>query len=93
MEGTADSWREFFTKWPAGVERRGVLVTTFNELVPFSGFAISPTLLLLDRAVPDTSGARKVIVGYQQIAALKLTDVLKLSAFQAAGFTESRPAK
>jgi hypothetical protein len=93
MEGLAHGWKQFFLKWPAEVERRGIVVTSFNEQVPFSGFAIGEAMLLLERATPDTVGARKIILGWEQIAAVKITEVVKTKSFQAAGFVDSKPPK
>ncbi|HTU24447.1 MAG TPA: hypothetical protein VMF30_03550 [Pirellulales bacterium] len=81
-------WKEYFRKWPAEMERRGVIVTSGNEQIPFDGFAVGPELLLLERKIPDTSGARKIVLPYGQIAAVKITDVVKMKAFQALGFEE-----
>ncbi len=82
------TWRDFFRHWPTEVERRGVLVTSYEEQIPFDGFLTADTLLLLERRTPDTSGARKIMIGYGSIVALKFTDVLKNRPFQAAGFVE-----
>ena len=82
------TWREFFRRWPAEIERRGVVVTSFDEQIPFDGFLTADTLLLLERRTPDTSGARKVLIGYGSIVALKFSDVLKNKSFQAVGFVE-----
>ena len=46
---------------------RGMLVTTFNEHVPFNGFLISGGVLLVERDKPDTYGSRKVMVAYSAI--------------------------
>jgi hypothetical protein len=35
---TATLWRDFFVKWPKGLGRSGVLVTSFDEQIPFVGF-------------------------------------------------------
>ena len=35
----ADVWQKCFAHWPVEVERRGVLVTTFGEQIPFDSFA------------------------------------------------------
>ncbi len=83
----ADVWRKCFGSWPAEVERRGVLVTSFDEQIPFESFAASPDMLLIERRSPDTLGARMVLIAYQDIRALKIVDVLKAKAFQALGFT------
>lgn len=82
----ADAWRDCFRNWPVEVERRGVLVTTFGEQIAFSNFATSDTILMVERPAPDTVGARTVLVDYQQVAAVKITDVVKMKAFQSLGF-------
>jgi hypothetical protein len=83
-----NAWQECFRKWPAELERRGVVVTAFDEQIPFEGFATSEHLLLLERKIPDTMGARKILLSYSQIMALKITDVVKMKAFQSLGFDE-----
>jgi len=83
----AQIWRDYFARWPADVERRGVVVTAFGEQIPFESFSTSPDLLLIERRTPDTVGARSVIVPYGSIAGLKLVDVIKAKTFQAMGFT------
>ena len=45
-------------------------------------------LLLLERKIPDTLGARKILLPYSQILAVKITDVVKMKAFQSLGFDE-----
>jgi hypothetical protein len=87
----AEVWRKCFLAWPADLERRGVLVTTFGEQIFFDGFATSEDLLLIERRAPDTVGARTVIVAYQNIDALKIVDVTKAKTFQPMGF--SAPAR
>jgi len=89
---TTRVWQEYFRKWPAELERRGVIVTSFDEQIPFDGFATSEHLLLLERKIPDTLGARKILLSYEQIVAVKITDVVKMKAFQSLGFDEP-PAK
>lgn len=88
----AAAWRDCFRHWPEDVERRGVLVTLLNDQIPFDNFLTSDTMLLLERRTPDTVGARKVIVSYRQIAAVKIVDVVKPRSFVGLGF-EMPPAK
>ena len=88
----ASVWRECFQHWPGELDRRGVLVTTFNEQIPFENFLVSDSMLLLERRAPDTVGARMVIVAYQAIQGLKIVDVVKLRSFQSMGFSPP-PAK
>ena len=83
----ADIWRKCFSQWPAELERRGVLVTSFGEQIAFEGFATSDEMLLVERRAPDTVGARTVILAYQAITALKIVDVTKPKAFQSMGFS------
>ena len=83
---TAESWRALFENWPENIAREGLLVTTFNETIPFVKFMISGGLLLIERDRPDSSDARKVIVPYDAISAIKLTTTAELSQFQAMGF-------
>jgi hypothetical protein len=85
-------WRNCFRQWPAEIERRGVLVTSFGEQIVFDGFATSDDLLLVERRTPDTVGARTVLVVYQNIQAVKIVDVVKTKAFHALGFTAPAPA-
>jgi hypothetical protein len=89
----AEGWRNCFRQWPADLERRGVLVTSFDEQIPFNGFALSDELLLLERHAPDTMGARMVLISYQQIRAVKIVDVVKLKSFQSLGFAIPPPRK
>jgi hypothetical protein len=90
---TTHAWQECFRNWPAGLERRGVVVTSFDEQIPFDGFATSEHLLLLERKIPDTLGARKILLSYSQIVALKITDVVKMKAFQSLGFDDPAPKR
>jgi hypothetical protein len=82
------AWKEFFRGWPVGLDRRGVLVCTFGEQIPFDSFMPGESLLIVDRSVPDTMGARKIVVPYENIAAIKLIDVVKNKVFQPLGFDE-----
>jgi hypothetical protein len=83
----AEVWRQCFNSWPAEVDRRGVLVTSFEEQIPFESFSASPDLLLIERRSPDTLGGRMVLIAYHDIRALKIVDVLKAKAFQSMGFS------
>jgi hypothetical protein len=89
---TSDTWREVFTSWPAGFPRRGVLISTLNEVTPFKGFMVKGETLLLERTNPDPLGARFILLAFDDIHMLKLTDPLKESVFAAAGY-EGKLAK
>ena len=43
-------------------------------------------VMLLERDKPDSMGGRKVMVAYDAISAVKITDVIELPRFQAMGF-------
>ncbi len=85
MEST-ESWRAMFENWPDSIPRAGLIVTTFQETIPFSDFMISGGLLLLDRDQPDSQGARKIILSYDVISAVKITSPMELARFQVMGF-------
>jgi hypothetical protein len=81
-----ENWRDFFTQWPTEMLRRGIVVTSFGEQIPFSAFWTSSNLLLLERQNPDALGARTIVLEFTQIAGLKMVDVIKVKAFQTIGF-------
>jgi hypothetical protein len=80
------AWKDFFAKWPSDVKRRGVLVTSFGEQIPFSEFSTSEGLLLIERSSPDPVGARMVAIDYGNIWALKIIDPLLPAALKSLGF-------
>lgn len=86
----SDHWRRFFLNWPRGLSRGGVLVTSYDEQIPFKEFMTADELLLVERVSPDTTGARKVVVPYAQIVALKVVDVVENRVFRKSGFTSGR---
>lgn len=73
--------------------RRGVLITSRDEQIPFSGFLTQQGLLLIQRKTPDALGSRIVILPYENIAAVKLTDVVSPKLFQGLGFEGSLKEK
>jgi hypothetical protein len=82
----AEAWRHCFKQWPLELERRGVLVTSFGEQIVFDNFAASDAMLLIERRAPDAVGARMVLVPFQSIQALKITEIAKLKSFEPLGF-------
>jgi hypothetical protein len=83
---SAEAWRSLFENWPEGIPRNGLLVTSYGETIAFKDFLISGSMLLVERETPDGQGARKVMVTYDGIAALKLTSPMDLAKFQVMGF-------
>jgi len=84
--GTHYPLRSLFLEWPEKVPKRGVLITTLGEQIPFSNFLTGDSLLLLERTTPDTSGARTILLPYEHVDSVKLVDVVKSAAFKPLGF-------
>ena len=80
------SWMQLLQTWPKEFSRRGILITTWNEAVPFKGFMLSDSMLVLERTMPDSLGSRFVVLAFDAIAAVKLIDALNDSAFNSMGF-------
>ena len=87
--GPPCTWRDFFHNWPSGLSQRGVVTTLQNEQIPFCAFVTSQEMLLLERPNPDTVGARRVLLPFANIAALKITDVVEARLFRSAGFRQT----
>ena len=88
METTA-AWKAMFEAWPDAIERKGMVVTSLGEAIPFQAFMISGGLLLLERDSPDQFGTRKVILAYDQICSVRLPTTMALARFQVMGFQPS----
>jgi hypothetical protein len=80
------SWKEFFSKWPEKLPKRGLLVSTLNEATPFKSFLLRSDMLLLERTNPDPAGARYILMQYDAIHMVKLIDPLREEVFVSAGF-------
>jgi hypothetical protein len=91
MDANSPEWKELFSNWPDAVPRRGVLVTSFDEQIPFTGFWTSKEFLLVERRIPDSLGSRMVVVPYDNVSALKITEVLQANVFRAIGFDTPPP--
>jgi hypothetical protein len=83
---TQNTWKETFTKWPAGIPRRGLVVNNLNEAMPFKAFMTKDDTVLLERSNPDSLGARYILIGYDSIDSVKFIDPIKESIFTTAGF-------
>jgi hypothetical protein len=79
-------WREMFTNWPAAIPRRGLVVSTLNETIPFKSFLLKGDALLLERTNPDAVGTRFIVLAFDAIHMLKLTEPFKESVLTSAGF-------
>jgi hypothetical protein len=79
-------WKGLFNNWPAGIPRRGIVISTLNEPMPFKGFMVKDDVVVLDRTNPDSLGARFILISFEAINCVKLIDPLKESMFASAGF-------
>ncbi len=83
---SAESWRAILENWPAAIPKQGIVVTTHQESIPFKNYLLSNGIVLLERDNPDSLGARKVMLSYEAISAIKLTDPMELARYQVMGF-------
>gem|GEM_PF-344804 len=93
MEPRADKtvpsiWRETFAHWPAKFRRKGVIEPFQGDPIPFVDFVMNDDVLILERATPDNSGARRVVMPFHNIGLLKYTEPLKTEAFLLAGYVK-----
>jgi hypothetical protein len=86
-EDRKPAWQEFFSKWPEKLPKRGLLVSTLNEVTPFKSFLLRTDMLVLERTNPDPVGSRYILMQYDAIHMVKLIDPLKEEVFASAGFT------
>jgi len=75
-----------FGQWPDAIARRGIVITSLNDQIPFNGFMTSEHFVVFSRNAPDALGARTVMLPYEMLASIKMTDIVKSTAYQAAGF-------
>ena len=84
----AEIWREVFATWPAQFRRKGVLIPSYGEPIPFIDFVMNSDLLIVERATPDNVGARRIAIPLQFIEGLKYTEPLKTDQFLKSGYTK-----
>jgi len=73
--------------WPQQLTRRGVAVTMQADQILFSNFSLGNGCVLLERATPDSVGGRMVIVPFDQLAAVKLTETPPQETLTKLGFS------
>lgn len=79
-------WKALFTNWPAGIPRRGIVVNSLNESLPFKSFMLKDESLLLERTNVDSLGARFILLGFDAVHSVRFVDPLKESVLTTAGF-------
>ncbi len=80
------AWKMLFQRWPVTIPKVGIVVTSVNEPIAFSSFQVAEQMVLLERDRPDTTGARSIIVPWQEIVTVKLTSPIESSQFKDMGF-------
>ncbi|MHB8900551.1 MAG: hypothetical protein ACYC6Y_17500 [Thermoguttaceae bacterium] len=78
-------------QWPDTLARRGVAATMQGESIVFSDFSLGHGCVLLQRATPDSLGGREVILPFEQVAVIKLTESLSTKARKDLGFGIGAP--
>lgn len=78
--------RRILAEWPASIPRSGLMLTSFNESIPFCNFMLCGDLILVERKTPDAAGGRRVIMGVDCIQAIKILDAIEMPRFTAMGF-------
>jgi hypothetical protein len=73
--------------------RQGVVATVSGDQIPFSGFLAGETMLMLQRKNPDSMGSRQVLLPYQRIDSLKITEVVDGKVYEKIGFVGSLPKR
>jgi hypothetical protein len=81
-----DAIRRLFSEWPTSIPRTGLVLTTFGETIPFASYMLADGLLLIERKTPDAQGARRIIMPFEQIYAVKILESIEMSRFRAMGF-------
>ncbi|WP_417387234.1 hypothetical protein [Gimesia sp.] len=83
---SAEGWRSILENWPNAIPKKGIVVTTYQESIPFQNYLLSSSVVMFERDKPDSLGARKVMLSYNAIDAIKLTDPIELAQYQVMGF-------
>jgi len=83
---STQNWKSLFTDWPVDFPRSGVVISTLNEAMPFRKFWLKDDLLLLERTIPDATGARFLLLSFDVINSVKFIIPLKESTIDEAGF-------
>lgn len=93
MIDSTENWKSLFSDWPAGFPRQGIIITNLNEAMPFKTFWLRENMLLLERTVPDALGGRFLMLGFDVINSVKITNPLTAEIVTNAGFEESATAE
>jgi hypothetical protein len=61
-------------------------VSTLNETIPFKSFMLKGETLLLERAIPDPTGTRYIVLTFDAIHMVKITEPLRESVLTTVGY-------
>ena len=90
MVSSSENWKSFFEDWPGGFPRQGIIVSNLNEAMPFKNFWLKGNVLLLERTVPDALGGRFLLLGFDIVNSVKITNPLTADIVAGAGFREPK---
>lgn len=82
----AQNWQRIFEGWPASMPKQGMLATTFGEVVTFINFMTTEGILLIELPRPDSNDARKIMIAYSAILAVKSSTTADFAKFKDFGF-------
>lgn len=81
-----NAMQQLFAEWPAAIERKGTIITSWGDAVPFIDYMLNGDLLLLIRAQPDAHGTRRLIMYLKDVQGIRIVEALDPLKFQAMGF-------
>lgn len=78
--------QQLFAEWPAAIERKGTVITSWGDAVPFVDYMMNGDLLLLIRSQPDAHGTRRLIMNMSDVQGIRIIEAVEPQRFQAMGF-------
>jgi len=82
---TSTAWQQLFEQWPSSRPRIGIVIAEAQEPIAFTNFLAGSGILALERERPDTQGARKVLLAFSAITAVKFIDTTDFADLQQLG--------
>jgi hypothetical protein len=67
------------------------VIAAFDDPVPFCDFVFNADFVVLERATPDVHGARRVVLPFSLIQAVKYLTPLKTEQFLECGYVGALP--
>ena len=81
-----------FAQWPAAIPRKGTVVSSFGESIPFDDYMLTKELVLLIRPQPDAQGTRRVIMKLDDVLGIRIAEAVEPERFTAMGFQKHTAA-